>query len=257
MSAVLAGERVRWAVAAGAALLIMAGVLVLFRGPEPVTTLAMGARGVPAPRTQAKVQLATSATRDSVLAEELSLRDMRPLFLPTEGLNATLPEPRREPGKTFLDNETLKWNFGEADLDIAAGLPPVATIGGKPAHVASPADVVAGESAAPALQGFGRGAPAIEPVASRGGIVEVVAVATGHRVWAEALPAEARPPGNKAWQPVEFVASVDPAGLTAPLAVTTSSQVEEVDVHYRNFLAQRYRIGDRLPPGFYRITVGP
>ena len=257
MTPTLAGEKARWALAGGAAAAIMVVLLVLFRGPQPGTALPMPAPGTPAPKAKPVVQLASSATGDSVLAEELVLRDMRPLFLPTEGLNAALPEPKREPGKTFLDNETLKLSFSEADLNIGDGLPPVATINGKAADAAGSLDVLAGESVAPALQGFGRRMPEIVPMEARGGFVEVVAIATGHRVWAEPLPVEARPPGNKAWQPAEFVASVAPAGLIAPLALTTSSQVEEVDTHFRNFLTRRYRIGDRLPPGFYRITVGP
>lgn len=257
MSAALAGEKARWAVATGAALLIMGGTLFLFRGPQPITGLPGRTPRAAPPRAKPMVQLASSATGDSVLAEELVLRDMRPLFLPTAGFNAALPQLRREPGKTFLDNESLKWNFGEADLHIAGGLPAVATVNGTPVQVATSLDVLTGGTAAPALQGFGRGAPMIAPMDPRGGFVEVVAVATGDRVWAEPLPMEARPAGNKPWQPIEFMASVDAAGLTAPLVVTTSSQVEEVDAHYRNFIARRYRIGDRLPPGFYRITVGP
>jgi hypothetical protein len=257
MSATVAGEKTRWAVAAGAAAAILGVVLVLFRGPEPITALPVRPAAAPTPKTKPVVQLASPATGDSVLAEELVLRDMRPLFLPTEGLNVALPERRREPGKTFLDNETLKLSFGEADLSIGDELPPVATINGKAAHAAKSLDVLAGEAVAPALQGFGRSAARIEQMEARGGFVEIVAIATGHRVWAEALPVEVRPPGNQAWQPAEFVASVNPAGLTAPLVVTTSSQVEDVDAHFRNFLTRRYRIGDRLPPGFYRITVGP
>jgi hypothetical protein len=256
MNAAFEGEKRRWVIATIGAMLIMAVVLFLFRGPQAITIRPMRPTPVSAPQAKPVVQLANTAAADPVLADELLLRDMRPLFLPTEGLNVALPEPRREPGKTFLDNETVKWSFSETDLNIGAGLPQLATINGKPADAANSLDVLASDAAGPALQGFGRREPEVAPMEVRGGFVEVVA-ATGHHVWAEPLPPDARPPGNKPWQPIEFVASVDAAGLTAPLVVTTSSQLEEVDTHYRNFLARRYRIGDRLPPGFYRITVGP
>jgi hypothetical protein len=76
-------------------------------------------------------------------------------------------------------------------------------------------------------------------------------------VLAETLPAEVAPPTTKAWQPMEFLAAVDPAGLVGPLVITEDSRVEEVNTYFRKYLAQTYRIGERLPPGFYRIIVGP
>ena len=262
MNSALSGEKTRWVIAAALAGLILSVLMLLFRGPAGTMALPPVAAPMPPATAPARprpvVQLAKSGTADAVLAEELVLGDMRPLFLPTEGLSVTLPEPRREPGKTFLDNETLKLTFGEADLNLDRGLPPVATINGQPAQSAAALDALATEGAAGPLAGFGRDPRAAGgALPARGGFVAVVSVATGHQVWAESLPAEARPAGSKPWQPVEFVASVDAAGLTAPLVVTTSSEVEEVDAHYRNFLARGYRIGDRLPPGFYRITVGP
>ena len=259
MQSALAREKARWAIAAAIAGAVITLVMVLFRrSTVVVASPSRVANAAPAlPPAKQVVQLAKSATADRVLAEELVLRDMRPLFLPTEGLTVSPPEPRREPGKTFLDNETLKLTFSETDLDLDRGLPPVATVNGKPAQSAKALDVVVGEGAAPAMTGFGREPAKVSSPPVNGGVLEVVAVATGHRVWGEPLPADARAPGSKPWKPVEFLASIDAAGLSVPLAVTSSSEVEEVDAHYRNYLARRYRIGDRLPPGFYRVTVGP
>ena len=56
---------------------------------------------------------------------------------------------------------------------------------------------------------------------------------------------------------LDLEAVVDAAGLVAPLVVTASSRVEEVDAHYRNYLSRNFRIGGQLSPGFYRITVAP
>lgn len=256
----LAGERTRWIVAGAGAVLILALVLVFFRGVQPNAVPDSRPKLTPSPPTiqpTAQVELAKSTSADPVLAEELALRDMRPLFLPTERLSVALPEPRREPGKTFLDDETFKLSFSEADLNVERGLPPPATLAGKPVQAATSLDFLARDSTPPTLEGFGREGVAVSPLPAHGGYIEAVAMATGHTVWSEALPADARAPGNKPWQPLEIVASIDAAGLTAPLVIASSSESEEVDVHYRNYLAQRYRIGDRLPPGFYRIIVGP
>lgn len=252
MNAIDVRGKVRWTVAAGTAVLVMAAFLLLFRLPPSV----LPATGVtPPPRETQKIEMAKSAASGSVLKQETEIRDLRPLFLPTE-FNAALPEPRREAARTFLDKQTLQLGFAEGELSVAQSLPPVVTLNGKPAQEAQAADMLA-EGTKPALEGFGRKPAVVEALAPRGGFIEVVASATGHRVLADTLPTDARPPGGKAWEPLEFLATVDAAGLAAPLVVTVSSRDEQVDAHYRNYLARRYRIGDRLPPGFYRIVVGP
>jgi hypothetical protein len=53
------------------------------------------------------------------------------------------------------------------------------------------------------------------------------------------------------------VAAVDAAGLVAPAAITRRSGFEDVDSYFQNFLVQTLRVGERLSPGFYRISVGP
>ena len=100
--------RGRWTVAAGGALVVMTAVLLLFRLPAPPTPLSVPKLPSPA---KATVKMAPPDGSDVLLREEAQLRDLRPLFLPTER-NAALPEPRLEPGRTFLDNETLKLALG-------------------------------------------------------------------------------------------------------------------------------------------------
>lgn len=253
MSGVLFGERIRWAVAATVAIAIVAAAGFLFRLDPPATALAGSSA---ATVVRPAVQMARAAATDPVLREETEIRDLRPLFLPTK-FNATLPEPRREAGRTFLDNETPKFGFSEAELSLARDLPPVVTLNGKAAEDSKATDLLALDGTGTGLAGFGRGQAATSEMKPRGGFVEVVATANGGRVMAEILPVEARPPGDKAWEPLEFLAAVNAAGLAAPLVVTASSRIEEVDAHFRDFLTRRYRIGDRLPPGFYRIVVGP
>ena len=240
-------ERSRWIIAASAAAVVMAALILLFRLPTPATVVS------PPVAIKPTVQVVVPAATDIALQQETTLRDPRPLFLPTE-FNATLPEPKLEAGRTFLDDETLKLEFNELELSIAADLPPVATLNGKPlvgpaGQKATALDAAFADGPGPAL-GFGRQPLSISPLDRRGGFVEAIASATGHRVLADALPAEARPAGDKFWEPMELLATVNSAGLTTPLVVTSSSRVEEVDAHFRNYLARTFRIGDRLPPGF-------
>ena len=150
-----------------------------------------------------------------------------------------------------------KFGFTDSELAVGKNLPPVATINGKSAELATPVDVIAADASGGPLVGFGREPARVAPLGPRVGFIEVYASATGEKVLAELLPVEARPVGGATWEPMELLAAVDPAGLTAPLVVTTSSRHEEVDAHFRDFLARKYRIGERLRPGFYRIIVAP
>lgn len=242
--------RLRWGVASVVALGLVGAITLLFRLPrqEPPGG-GVGGR-------QPTVQMARPTEADGVLKDETLIRDLRPLFLPTE-FNATLPEPRREPGRTILDDEKPRLDFTEADLGLARDLPPVATLNGRAAEQAGSADVLAAANIGVGLVGLGRGAGKFESLPPRGGFVEVVAVATGRQVMAESLPVALGPGGGKVWEPMELFAAVDASGLAAPLVVTAGSHVEEVDAHFRKTLAQVFRIGERLSPGFYRIVVGP
>ena len=65
------------------------------------------------------------------------------------------------------------------------------------------------------------------------------------------------PAGQPDWQPAEFLIAVTPAGLLGRPVETVSSDVEDVDVFFRDYLARTLRLGERLPPGFYRVVVGP
>ncbi|MBI5689153.1 MAG: hypothetical protein HZC55_03575 [Verrucomicrobia bacterium] len=191
-----------------------------------------------------------------MLKAEAEMRDLRPLFLPTK-FNVALAEPRREPGRTLLDEERPTWAFIETDPGLGRELPPVATLNGKPADKAQPTDTLASAMAGVGLVGFGRADRKVAPAPARAGFLEVVAVSTGRTVLAEPLPASMAAPAGKPWEPLELFATIDAAGLAAPLVVTEGSRVEDVDVHFKKALAQTYRIGERLSPGFYRIVVGP
>lgn len=242
-------ERARWVLAAVVAATAVAGLLFLFQLP-PAGRGPTGGRPAPA------VQMARPTEEDHVLKDEALIRDLRPLFLPTE-VNATLPEPRREPGRTILDEERPRWAFAEGELALSRDLPPMATLNRRPAERAAASDVLEAGDVGLGPAGIGRGKPAVDALGARGGFLEIVAVSTGRQVLVESLPPELGPGGGKPWEPMELFAAVDAAGLAAPLVVTEGSRVDEVDAHFRRILVQGYRIGERLPPGFYRVVVGP
>lgn len=246
--------RMRWIVAGGVAVVVLLAMLSLFRLPRGTSAPPALAAPAPAP-IKPLVQLRDTST-DTALKEEAEIRDLRPLFLPTD-FNVALPEPRREPGRTFLDNETVKWRYSESELTLARELPPIVTLSGKPAAEVKSVDALEMERASPVALGMGRNPVALTASPGGGGRLEVVATASGTNVLSERLPDDAQPAGSKPWEPLELIAMVDATGLAAPLTVTSSSRVEEIDAHYRNYLARSYRIGERLPPGFYRLVVAP
>jgi hypothetical protein len=213
----------------------------------------MGPGKVVAP---AAVRLARSAEADGFLRDEASIRDLRPLFLPTSE-NARAPEPRREAGRSLLDDGPVRLNFGEGETRLLRLLPPVATLGGRSVERAEPRLTLEADGSEVALVGLGRSERRLVPEAARGGRLEVIAAATGERVLGAELPEALSPPASTAWEPLELLAIVDVAGLAGPLVVTESSRVEEVDVHFRRQLRQVFRLGERLPPGVYRVVVGP
>jgi hypothetical protein len=228
-----AGTKRRWLASAIGAAIILGGLLLLFRAP--VTP--------PASPLPVSRPIAVRQGND----DELAMRDLAPLFLPTARNAGPREVPHREPGRTFFDRDAEKPTFAETNLHLNF---PVSV------RPPSPSDLLA-DSPGPLVAGFGEMDIPPAPAATHGAFIEVIATATGRRVLAESLAADARPPANLSWQPLEMVAAVNPAGLVGPLVVTARSGVDEVDNHFRNYLAERYRLGDRLAPGFYRIIVGP
>lgn len=243
----------RFVISAFAAVGITLALVLLFRIPAPTVRLIPSAT---VNQTKASVNIAKLDDSNKLLKEEAELRDMRPLFLPTER-NASLPDPRLESGRTFLDNETLKLTFTDTEAQVSRDLPPVALVGGISVEKARPTEALSPSENPLSLQGFGRTEVKVTPVPLRSAYLQVTALKDGKTVLDEELPANARPPGDKAWAPVEFMATVDAAGLVGSLEVTEGSKVEETDSHFKNYLARSFRIGARLEPGFYRITVSP
>lgn len=245
------GSRGRWVAAAIGGLIAVVAVMALFNVSQ-VTPVASSPGA-----TRVAVKLADPSPTNPLNREATAMRDLAPLFLPTER-NATLERmPRREVGKTFFDVETTKLTLTEAELRFDQDLPSPVTLNGRAVAEAKPVDALIPGALSPPATGFGRSEAALRPLPARGGYLEVVATGTGTVVMTHELLVDMKPVTEKPWQPLQFLASVNPAGLVGPLILTERSGVEEVDQHFRNYLAQTYRIGDRLRPGIYRITIGP
>ena len=243
-------ERLVWSLSAASACGLLSGFVWLLSRPPGAPA------GLRATSPMLVVEMAAPDGADGVLRDEAVLRDPRPLFLPT-ALNASLPEPLREAGKALFELDRGADEIGENDALIIRDLPPVALLNGRSANVASGVDALAATQGEVGVAGIGRGPRVIEPLPARGAFLEVVSAATGSTVLVESLAPSLVPAGRKSWEPLEILAVVDAGGLSVPLIVVNSSTIEEVDGHFRQVLAQVFRIGDRLPPGVFRLVIGP
>jgi len=249
------GTRQRWAWAAGGAVGVVLLVVLLFSLTKPPAPAPGVARVRPA------IGFAKSET-GSALKDEQTLLDPTPLFLPTEWNAAHKDIAWPEPGGQFQSYRIRsKLTFDEANLSLDFLPAPVAT-------PAKPSSVLVADAPGALLLGFGREERPVPVLPARGATVKVVLARTGEpalspeaQAQVAARAAEASPPepaSGRQWQPVEFLAAVDAAGLVGPPVITEPrSGIEEVDNYFQNFLVQTLRLGERLRPGFYRISVGP
>lgn len=234
------GTKRSWLIATTGAAFGVLLVVVAFRLPRnggAAKTLSLGDRRV----------VVRTARHD-----EMALRDLIPLFLPT-ARNAAPAELRPPtPGARFFDRDAERWRFTESGhgLDLPS---PIRAL-------ENPIDALP-DVPRPLVIGISRSDPAIEVVPPSGGHVDVFTQEMREPIVSMILSPDARPSATSGdrlgWQPLEFVARVDAKGLTGPLMLTRGSGLEEIDEYFRNYLARSFRIGERLPPGFYRVVVGP
>lgn len=232
------GTKRRWTASAAVAAVVVAGTLGLFRAP------------VSAPSGASPSESPPPAVRFTPgRGDELVMRDLAPLFLPTRHNAALPPLPQTDPGRGLFEGDAEK-----LPANPNPELPTVTQVPGTPADALF-------DTRLPLASGIGRTDLKVSPLEANGGRIDVFGADRNRSLLRVVLPAEARPKSGArdsvAWQPLEFTASIDSTGLVGPLLLTRSSGLEEVDTHYRIYLAQSFRLGDRLPPGVYRIVVGP
>ena len=195
------------------------------------------------------VPVALAWSGNELLKEEVALRDPTPLFLPTRwnaSEDALAMNAPREPGGSFQDYAP---HFTFPDADLKLSFLPEADI------PARPADAFAMDRTSRQLLGFGQTDRAIEPLRARGGVVQVVAAIDGQVVQESVI--EQQPPEQGTWQPLEFLVAVDRVGVVRPPVLTESSRVSAVDQFFQEYLIKGLHIGERLAPGFYRVSIGP
>ena len=179
------------------------------------------------------------------------LLDPTPLFLPTKWNAQAIARPRdgfREPGTAFQDYLP---QFAFAEDAARLSFPPIVNVPEKTAELLEIG------KATTRFWGLGQKETGFPVFPGRDAFVEIAPVGGGNPLVREALH-DAKPPAAPDWKPLEFLAVVEPAGLIAePSLVGVGSGFEPVDAFFQNYLAKRLRVGERLPPGFYRITVGP
>jgi hypothetical protein len=243
MNRLAENEMKRWLVAGVCAFFVMALGVMLFRAPPaPGTPTAVTA-------TLPPVLLRPADGSDAAFDEKKILADPKPLFLPTSWNATPKAVPRPEPGarfKNLSDREGAIMPATELKLNLP---PPVAV-------PSTPVAALLMDKPGSALAGFGRAAAALPVLPSRGAFVEIVTEGTGRAVLRQALH-DVNPPGGELWQPMQFLVAVDAAGLVGAVSLTQHSGVEGVDDYFQRYLAQTLRVGQRLAPGFYRISVGP
>lgn len=98
-------------------------------------------------------------------------------------------------------------------------------------------------------QGGGR-----PPLAERAAWMEFKRLMDGELRLAEA-PSVAPP--RRDFSPLEFLLLVSAAGLVGDPVLTAGSGRPEVDAFFQDYLARIHRVGERLPPGSYRVQIGP
>lgn len=202
------------------------------RGPEPFVKLA-GAGG--------------QGSGTEVLTERAELFDPTPLFIPTARNFGQGPLPGRvvkQPGQVFADFEA-KLNFapgGLASYGVGLQAPPD-----------NLAEIIASGNAAP-LAGFGQVDTAREILPERMGFIEVKALMNGDLKLREAVKNLQLPGAD--FSPAEFLVAVGSAGLIGEPVLMLSSGRDEVDAVMREFLARTFRLGERLAPGRYVVSMG-
>jgi len=192
------------------------------------------------------------ADRKDALFQQVELFENKPLFLPTPINNSDPDLPsslHNEPGNAFKIIPP-KLTFAEYEMKVAL-----------PDPVAVPENLVEalyiGEAPNPFFT-FGRINYPYAPLSSRLAFLEVLQAKTGRTILAAPLPRPQTgnlPPVD--WQPLEMMVAVESIGLVGEPAVTSGSGFEDVDNFFRDLIAKQFRLGARLPPGFYTLRIGP
>lgn len=209
--------------------------------------LALGAPASRAGEPFVRLAGSGSTAADEILRERAELLDPTPLFFPTDwnyGQRSLRENRVRQRGQVFASFEP-KLTIGEQNLKaVGAEATPVPE---------TLSDVLAQGNEAP-FAGMGQMDAPTSTLPIRGGYLEVQDLATGEMIIAQALSGITPPRPDFA--PVEFLVVVASAGMVGDPFLVRGSEWDEVDNFFRTYLVRAYRLGERLRPGRYRVSVG-
>lgn len=227
------------------ALLALGGVAAWWVWSERIQRAASAAASVPPPFVRVGGVGAANADRD--LRERAELFDPAPLFIPTEknyGRGQLPSHLVKQPGQVFGDfGAKLTFNEGGLDSYGAESLAAGETL----------VDVLSRGNEVP-FAGLGEARVNRPKLPARSAFVQIKKMGESELL-EFALKDVAVPRPDFA--PLEFLVAVGPAGLIGDPLLTAGSGRDDVDVFFRDFLAKTYRLGSVLPPGRYRVVIGP
>ena len=190
---------------------------------------------------------AGTAAGSRVLQERAELLDPTPLFFPTEWNYGQ--RPLRQTGQQ-LPGEV----FGSFDPKLPLSEMPVAPYGSEVLPVPEKlSDVLEQGNEAP-FAGMGQRDLQKSTLPVRSAFLEVRDIKSGQNVLSQPLTGIQLPRSDYA--PLEFLVVVGSAGLIGDPILTSGSGWDEVDGFFRSYLVRSYHLGERLPPGRYRVLVG-
>jgi hypothetical protein len=198
----------------------------------------------------------------AAINQEAELLDPGSLFLPLKAA-ANPPPPASQLADDFPPFPP-RLAFDAAELGRGVHLPPPVAV---PKNAADTLEV---DPAVLPVQGIGRKWDNLAPLPARAAAVEVFDLRAGRRVFAGTLAPDT--PGlavlaQHDWHAGQFLASVDAAGLIAPLTPVPGSPaasdplfppLDEKELGaLENAVAKLLGFGSKLAPGTYRVSVGP
>lgn len=192
---------------------------------------------------------AASDSRNPVVREQLEFMNPEPLFLPTSKNAGDQPLPselRRQPDQAFRSFEA-QMTFSPNQLQ------PIFS----PTTVSVDEPIKALEiGGVPKYSAVGRRDHLVVSM-EREAFVEVRRVSNGELVHSGELAGLPESIRQGIWAPVNFLVAVNAAGMLGSPTIEVGSGSAEIDETLRGHLDAKYRLGERLSPGFYRVTVGP
>lgn len=201
----------------------------------------------PVPEARPIVRVTGSSAGD-LLREQAEYLDPTPLFFPTPhnfGFQREVRARRREPGEGF-SNFPARLAFDEQRI-VSYALEAESVPRG-------PKDVLALGDEAP-FAGFGEAELPLPPLPVRGGHIEVKSLSDGGLALVAGLSPGALP--KVEFSPLEFLVLVGLNGIVGEPLLTRNSGSEQVDAFVRDYLVKSFRLGERLAPGKYAVSVGP